>query len=43
MGHSSIDVGEKPIPAAKVQELSRIVNTEFVQRGVINFQKPRRS
>ena len=33
----TIDLGEKAIPAAKVQELSRVVNTEFTQRAVISL------
>lgn len=40
MADVTIDVGDKGIPMAKVQELSRIVQTEFVQRGVISLQKP---
>lgn len=35
MANMTIDLGEKEIPAAKVQELSRVVNTEFRQRAVI--------
>jgi hypothetical protein len=33
----TIDVGEKEIPAAKVQELFRVVNAEFMQRAVISL------
>jgi hypothetical protein len=31
-----IDLGGKEIPAARVQELSRVVNAEFLQRSVIS-------
>jgi len=41
MANMTIDLGEKEIPAAKVQELSRVVNTEFIQRAVISLDAGR--
>lgn len=38
MANMTIDLGEKEISAAKVQELSRVVNAEFIQRSVISIE-----
>jgi hypothetical protein len=40
MADITIDLDDREITSAKIQELSRIVQTEFVQRGVINLRKP---
>ena len=37
MANMTIDLGGKEISPAKVQELSRVVNTEFIQRAVISL------
>ncbi len=37
MAKMTIDLGDKDIPAAKVQELSHVVNSEFIQRAVISI------
>jgi hypothetical protein len=40
MADITFDIGDKEIPVTKFQEISRIVLTEFQQRGVVTLKKP---
>jgi hypothetical protein len=39
IANMTVDLGKKAIPADKIQELARIVNTEFSQRAVISLNE----
>ncbi len=41
MANMTIDLGRREISPAKVQELTHVVNTEFIQRAVVSLDAGR--